>query len=448
MPELPEVTSIVNYLSKEISEKRLQVEGIVFERFFHKKSKIISFADFFQNDERELKGIKKGFSKNIEPQLKGIGVQRKKKDSILFPLPSLDAKRKRGKGGKEEKERKQDKVEKQDKVGGGNRERKSKEKTNQQNIEENQNERKSQKDQHEITLEEKGKLFAKNHSWGQPHSFLELGKFIVVIFERKSSNKWNEKIKKKIASRNGLTTEASETSASMLIHLRMSGAFVDGERLPNPKKEHCHFFLMMKDFKKASSKISAKGKGKVSAKMKGTSRCFFFIDPRTFATVQCYFSIENMIADLQYKNIGIDATEKSEHIRKRLMECHSSRKSIKAILLDQTIVAGIGNIYASECLFLAKINPQLTGGELVEQDWKNLASCIPNVMKKAIASGGVTIEKKGGYQLPDGSRGHYANRAYVYGLAEEMCKICKGKIKKIVQEGRATYFCPYCQTRG
>ena len=447
MPELPEVTSIVNYLSKEISERRLQVEGIVFERFFHKKSKIISFADVFQNDKRELKGNKKRFSKNIEPQLKGIGVQRKKKGSILFQLPSLDAKCKGGKGVKGGKGGKEGKVEKQDKEGGGNRERKWKEKTNQQNIEESQNERKSQKDQHEITLEEKGKLFAKAIRGTTPQ-FFRIGKFIVVIFERKNSNKWNRDITKKIASRNGLTTEASETTASMLIHLRMSGAFVDGERLPNPKKEHCHFFLMMKDFKKTSSKIPAKMKGKVPSKGKGTSRCFFFIDPRTFATVQCYFSIENMIADLQYKNIGIDATEKSEHIRKRLMECHSSRKSIKAILLDQTIVAGIGNIYASECLFLAKINPQLTGGELVEQDWKNLASCIPNVMKKAIASGGVTIEKKGGYQLPDGSRGHYANRAYVYGLAKEMCKICKGKIEKIVQEGRATYFCPYCQTRG
>ncbi len=120
------------------------------------------------------------------------------------------------------------------------------------------------------------------------------------------------------------------------------------------------------------------------------------------------------------------------------------RSPIKSLLLDQTLIAGVGNIYASEALFRAGIRPQRPGGRLGRAACDRLAAAVRGVLDEAIAAGGTTIDD---FRAVDGSAGRFAVRLCVYGRAGEHCPRC-GKadaIRRIVQSGRSTFFCRYCQ---
>ena len=119
---------------------------------------------------------------------------------------------------------------------------------------------------------------------------------------------------------------------------------------------------------------------------------------------------------------------------------HKSEVLVKQLLLNQYIVAGIGNIYASEILFDAKISPLTKGKELNKYQIGTIISSIKKILKKAIRSGGSTIND---YVSPDGTLGNFQNNFKVYGKEG---KIIRGyKIKKIVLYGRSTFFCPDIQ---
>ena len=127
---------------------------------------------------------------------------------------------------------------------------------------------------------------------------------------------------------------------------------------------------------------------------------------------------------------------------KYLKEKINKNKAIKTLLLDQSIIVGIGNIYADEILFLSKINPETTGNNLTN---KNLIDIIDNtkkVLEKAIAAGGTTIHT---YTSVDGITGRFQQELLVHGRKSEPCPNCKEEILKIVVNGRGTYYCPKCQ---
>ena len=116
---------------------------------------------------------------------------------------------------------------------------------------------------------------------------------------------------------------------------------------------------------------------------------------------------------------------------------------IKAILLNQELIAGLGNIYADEALFAAKIHPQQPANTLSRQQGKRLLQAAGYVMQQAILQGGSTIAT---YVQADGSRGNYLNKfACVYGRSGEPCVTCGTPICKIRVAGRGTCFCPHCQ---
>lgn len=121
---------------------------------------------------------------------------------------------------------------------------------------------------------------------------------------------------------------------------------------------------------------------------------------------------------------------------------------IKQALLNQQIVAGIGNIYASEALFMAGISPRKPAGRLTAAQREKLVESIRSVLKLAIKAGGSTLKD---YRKADGELGYFQNRFSVYDRAGHACPRCqksdkkKAVIRKIVQGGRATYFCPFCQ---
>ncbi len=119
-----------------------------------------------------------------------------------------------------------------------------------------------------------------------------------------------------------------------------------------------------------------------------------------------------------------------------------SKRPIKLLLMDQEKMAGVGNIYANDALWLARINPQVPANKLLNSQTIKLFDSIEEVLKEGIKRGGASEQA---FVTPDGSEGEYQNFTLVYGKEGEPCKVCKTPIKKIKLGGRGTYFCPICQ---
>jgi formamidopyrimidine-DNA glycosylase len=118
------------------------------------------------------------------------------------------------------------------------------------------------------------------------------------------------------------------------------------------------------------------------------------------------------------------------------------KQAIKLLLLDQRIVAGLGNIYVCEALFRAGIAPAKAAGLVTLPALKRLVPAIRQVLEESIADGGSTLRD---YARPDGELGYFATRFLVYGREGEPCR-CGGTVRRIVQGGRSTWHCPACQT--
>jgi formamidopyrimidine-DNA glycosylase len=119
-----------------------------------------------------------------------------------------------------------------------------------------------------------------------------------------------------------------------------------------------------------------------------------------------------------------------------------SKKPIKVLLMDQEKMAGVGNIYANDALWFARINPMRTSKNLRKEEMKKLYTAIETVLKEGIKRGGASEQA---FVTPDGSEGKYQDFTLVYGREGQPCKECKTAIKKIKLGSRGTYFCPRCQ---
>lgn len=121
------------------------------------------------------------------------------------------------------------------------------------------------------------------------------------------------------------------------------------------------------------------------------------------------------------------------------------KQNIKVTLLDQRIVAGLGNIYVSEALHRAHIHPERAAGSLKPAELKRLVQDVKTVLEEAIAAGGSTLKD---FRAADGELGYFQHRFRVYDREDAPCPTpgCKGQISRIVQGGRSTFFCPACQT--
>jgi formamidopyrimidine-DNA glycosylase len=115
--------------------------------------------------------------------------------------------------------------------------------------------------------------------------------------------------------------------------------------------------------------------------------------------------------------------------------------AIKLLLLDQNIVAGLGNIYVCEALYRAGIHPRRAGGSVSLERLKRLVPAIHDVLAEAIEAGGSTLRN---FASPDGELGYFSKRFAVYDREGQACA-CGGTVKRIVQGGRSTFFCPKCQ---
>ena len=115
---------------------------------------------------------------------------------------------------------------------------------------------------------------------------------------------------------------------------------------------------------------------------------------------------------------------------------------MKTLLLDQTIISGLGNIYADEVLFSSHINPLKLGNEITNKDCENIVTSSKRIIEEAIKCGGTTIRS---YTSSLGVTGRFQQNLMVHKRENELCKECNTPIKRIVVGGRSTYYCPKCQ---
>ncbi|MBU6397089.1 MAG: bifunctional DNA-formamidopyrimidine glycosylase/DNA-(apurinic or apyrimidinic site) lyase [Rhodospirillales bacterium] len=206
---------------------------------------------------------------------------------------------------------------------------------------------------------------------------------------------------------------------SMLIHLGMSGRML----LDKPEALHEHLT------------IETEGGGRVG-----------FVDPRRFGALDLVRTVEE---DSHKLLVGMGPEPLGNEFSGAYLAGVTKGRSapIKAALLDQRVVAGIGNIYASEALFRAGIAPTRAAGKISRPRLEMLAQEVRATLIEAIAAGGSSLRD---YVQPSGELGYFQHAWKVYGRPGEPCERCPGPpdcdgIKQITQSGRSTFFCPKTQ---
>ncbi len=164
-------------------------------------------------------------------------------------------------------------------------------------------------------------------------------------------------------------------------------------------------------------------------------------DLRKFAKVELWKTKE-LIDSKEFKLLGPEPLDKSFNFKKFKEVLKNKKGKIKQILMDQSIVAGIGNIYASEALWQSKIHPEKNIFNLSEEELKSLYRAVIKVLKLGVKLGGESFSE---YRRPDGSKGDFDTERKAYKREGQKCYRCGTKIKRIKFGGRSAFFCPHCQ---
>ena len=168
-----------------------------------------------------------------------------------------------------------------------------------------------------------------------------------------------------------------------------------------------------------------------------------FNDHRRFG-LMLLVATDTLETDKLFRDIGVEPLSASFNARTLSASLQGKKTPIKSALLDQRVIAGLGNIYVCEALFLAGISPKRWAGAVRPDEVKALAAAIKRVLKDAIAAGGSTLRD---HAQATGDPGSFQHRFRVYGREGEPClgRNCRGTVKRIVQAGRSTFYCPSCQ---
>lgn len=177
----------------------------------------------------------------------------------------------------------------------------------------------------------------------------------------------------------------------------------------------------------------------------GRFRTLEFRDPRRFGGLFPFRSVDDLRSRL-WSGLGPDAVlEPVESLSIALMEAgHGSQRAVKAMLLDQSIVAGVGNIYADEALFAAGIHPQHAARRLDAERWRRLVEALRHTLVASIEAGGSTLRD---YVDAGGRRGSFQKTHQVYGRARLPCLRCGETLRSGPVASRTTVWCPNCQSR-
>jgi formamidopyrimidine-DNA glycosylase len=202
---------------------------------------------------------------------------------------------------------------------------------------------------------------------------------------------------------------------TLIIHLGMSGSI---KVLSNdaPLKKHDHFELNL-----------------------GNNTVMRLNDPRRFGAVLFSKDGSHPLLD----SLGVEPLENEFDNTYLYSKSRNKQQNIKAFIMDSKVVVGVGNIYACESLFQAGINPERKAGSVSKKCYKQLTQRIKTILTQAIKAGGTTLQD---FSQVDGSPGYFAQTLNVYGCEGKPCKLCNGKISRIIQNQRSTFYCPICQT--
>lgn len=164
-----------------------------------------------------------------------------------------------------------------------------------------------------------------------------------------------------------------------------------------------------------------------------------FHDPRRFG-LMTLVKTDQLETHPLFAGLGPEPLDKAFTAKVLAAALAGKKTPLKAALLDQRVVAGLGNIYVSEALFEAGLHPQRLAGTI--PDCAPLTAAIKNVLRAAIKAGGSTLRD---YRHADGSLGYFQHAFKVYDRTGQPCPVCGRPIERIVQSGRSSYFCPKCQ---
>jgi len=168
-----------------------------------------------------------------------------------------------------------------------------------------------------------------------------------------------------------------------------------------------------------------------------------FVDQRTFGQMWWVPPLEapaSIITGL--KKLGPDPFSADFSVEYLVRKLKNRQRSIKTALLDQELVAGVGNIYADEALFLSGIRPETLCADLTVEQIERLRTAIIQVLQTSIESGGTTFSN---FLNVQGVNGNYGGVAWVYGRMGEPCRVCGTAIQRLKLAGRSSHFCPKCQ---
>ncbi len=174
----------------------------------------------------------------------------------------------------------------------------------------------------------------------------------------------------------------------------------------------------------------------------GSGREFRFVDPRTFGFVSAWTPEE--LAATSLGALGPDALTELPRSPRLAAALEGRSAPIKALLLDQRIVAGVGNIYADESLHRSRISPHRQGGSLTRNEASALRSGIRASLAAGLKWGGTSLDDLA-YLLPDGRAGEFTSRLRAYGREGERCGRCGSTIRRDVIRQRSSFWCPDCQ---
>lgn len=212
----------------------------------------------------------------------------------------------------------------------------------------------------------------------------------------------------------GRAKGAGEESA-LLVHLGMTGAMMP-KAVSDARAKHTHLVALLDD-----------------------GRELRYVDPRRFGRIAM---LAGAALGAELLRFGADPLEVGlEEFAGRI---RGRRARVKALLLDQQVLRGVGNIYADESLWKAKIHPAQLGARIGPREVGLLYRSLQGILKKAIALRGSTISD---FTDAEGEPGEYQLHHQVYGREGKACPRCKTEIQRMVVAGRSSYFCPSCQRR-
>jgi formamidopyrimidine-DNA glycosylase len=226
---------------------------------------------------------------------------------------------------------------------------------------------------------------------------------------------------------------ALDDGKTLVMHLRMTGnlVLVEGEERIDPSEG-----MRLYEGERSTSERHLRARFELD-----DGRELWFTDPRRFGEARL---VDEAGLEARFAKLGVEPLS-DEFTAAALAERAAGRSApLKSFLLDQAHVAGIGNIYADEALFRARLHPLSPAGSMKPEHLEALRDAVVEALEAGLEHGGASIDD---YRDGRGERGSMQNEFLVHTREGEPCPGCGGPISRIVVSGRSTYFCPSCQVR-